>query len=71
MAETRNEAVTHEAVTQGGDPGAVAGKVQPTMPKGKGWVTTGLPITVTRGAGAVGSALPAWAQSAVVVASMR
>ena len=55
------------AVTQGGEPLDIAGKVQPAIAYGVGWVTIGIPDNVTRGFTAVGVAFPAWTQLTIAV----
>jgi len=59
---TRTAAVVHCAVAQGGCvPDVIAGNVQPAMEYGLAIVTIACPDTVTRGFGATGVAIPAWA----------
>jgi len=61
---TRVAPVVHCAMTQGGQPpDVIAGNVHPATAYGTGTVTMGIPVTVTLGLAAVGSADPAWAHS--------
>jgi hypothetical protein len=59
MDVTLTDAVVKCAVTQGGEPVVMAGKVQPAITYGVGWVTMGEPAKVTRGLTAVGVTFPA------------
>ena len=58
MVKIRAAALTHWAVTQGPVPAGGGGLAQPAIRWGAACVTTGCPMTVTRGTGAEGCACP-------------
>jgi len=64
ITNTLTDAVTHWAVTQGtGAPATTKG--HPATTYGAGCVVTGIPVTITLGAGVVGCACPPCAHSTV------